>query len=852
MDHHHMDGGMLTGDDEKDQTGVGGTEVEGGLCAGVTVTAECLAMPSALRLSSLHGLAPASCCHQEEAPASSSSHHVQDVRSQAVRNSSQMSQEEHHPLLHSCVSYSLSSNLTVPFDSRALLVVSIFISCSSCVSCVLCNMQKEGSQSPSNSTQSRWKHYQWHRSHRNKLGGLQKKLEELELDEQQRKRLEAFLTQKQKVGELKDDDFEKICELGAGNGGVVFKVSTDPRPAIRNQIIRELQVLHECNSPYIVGFYGAFYSDGEISICMEHMDGGSLDQSLKKAGKIPEQILAKSASLWVIKGLAYLREKHRSCTEPSNILVNSRGEIKLCDFGVSGQLIDSMANSFVGTRSYMSPERLQGTHYSVQSDIWSMGLSLVEMAIGRFPIPPPDARELEQIFWLPSGRRGSLRRVLPKATAPRTARQHLHPSCRDISSEFQDFVNKWYVGKYLLASYTNPYKHLPRLSAIQCLVKNPAERADLKRAFFYQQSEAEQVDFAGWLCSTIGLNQPLTPTTVQQWLCFRIALRLAVLAYGLSLSIILKFFRGFFFSTLRWMFLLLQGSGFTPCSVQVIQLAESTLGPDAEASNVTTRGEPQEVQFVHVLQSDAFIQENSNTQHACAERRRPKKSKVNILKLHLINTEKHIIKKERLLAGDILFENLLQQKHCLLGLLIALNFVFNNQWDFWDFLNAKMSKPMFVFTNVLELTLGHYKSGNGSCSHGRADGITLLGCVDSAVPATPGYISKSTLTRAVCTTTPHTRDTGHSSSCSPGLCTVQVKYTLTGQFTDCIRLAAVLAHVGVNEIHNIRANWSLEHSRHDNILARGFSFLGVNRDQGSGTSLGSKFNNIEKQIHWDD
>uniref|UniRef100_A0A8C5AM44 Dual specificity mitogen-activated protein kinase kinase 1 n=1 Tax=Gadus morhua TaxID=8049 RepID=A0A8C5AM44_GADMO len=357
---------------------------------------------------------------------------------------------------------------------------------------------------------------------------LQKKLEELELDEQQRKRLEAFLTQKQKVVELKDDDFEKICELGAGNGGVVFKVSHRPsglimarklihleiKPAIRNQIIRELQVLHECNSPYIVGFYGAFYSDGEISICMENMDGGSLDQSLKKAGKIPEQFLGK-VSIAVIKGLSYLREKHKIMhrdVKPSNILVNSRGEIKLCDFGVSGQLIDSMANSFVGTRSYMSPERLQGTHYSVQSDIWSMGLSLVEMAIGRFPIPPPDSRELEQIFGCPvegeapsgecsarprpPGRSGNSHG--PESRPPMAIFELLDYIVNEpppklpgvFGPEFKDFVNK-------------------------CLIKNPAERADLKQLMvhpFIKESEVEEVDFAGWLCNTIGLNQPLTPT----------------------------------------------------------------------------------------------------------------------------------------------------------------------------------------------------------------------------------------------------------------------------------------------------------------------------------------------------
>ena len=133
---------------------------------------------------------------------------------------------------------------------------------------------------------------------------------------------------------------------------------------------------------------------------MEYMDGGSLDLILKHAGRIPEDILGKITAA-VLRGLQYLREKHQIIhrdVKPSNILVNSRGEIKICDFGVSGQLIDSMANSFVGTRSYMSPERLQGTNYSVQSDIWSLGLSLVEMALGMYPIPPPDAGVLKGIF----------------------------------------------------------------------------------------------------------------------------------------------------------------------------------------------------------------------------------------------------------------------------------------------------------------------------------------------------------------------------------------------------------------------------------------------------------------------
>ncbi|KAI5808604.1 MAP kinase [Peziza echinospora] len=227
------------------------------------------------------------------------------------------------------------------------------------------------------------------------------------------------------------DEIEKIDELGKGNYGTVFKVihrkpNQVLRPLSRQpsekeqeegvvmamkeirleldeakfaQIIMELDILHKCRSPYIVEFYGAFFQEGAVYICMEHMDGGSIDKLYKDG--VPEGVLRKITHA-TVQGLKTLKDDHNIIhrdVKPTNILVNTNGEIKLCDFGVSGNLVASIAKTNIGCQSYMAPERIAnggmqaadtpgtGT-YSVQSDIWSLGLSILECAMGCYPYPP--------------------------------------------------------------------------------------------------------------------------------------------------------------------------------------------------------------------------------------------------------------------------------------------------------------------------------------------------------------------------------------------------------------------------------------------------------------------------------
>jgi serine/threonine protein kinase len=215
-----------------------------------------------------------------------------------------------------------------------------------------------------------------------------------------------------------DIEVERDEPLGHGTGGVVqagIHKPTGTRVAIKTvkvdskakkeQMLNEIKGLIQAEGcPSLVQWYAGFASKdvGAVHVVVELMDLGSLADLKRRLGgrPTPPAHLARIASQ-VAEGLHHLHSRstlHRD-VKPENILHNRRGEVKLTDFGISKALTSSageVAATFVGTATYMSPERALGQDYSFPSDIWSTGMVAYELACGRYPFTAASFIELYQ------------------------------------------------------------------------------------------------------------------------------------------------------------------------------------------------------------------------------------------------------------------------------------------------------------------------------------------------------------------------------------------------------------------------------------------------------------------------